>query len=84
MSARVVCRTRRRGEGRCRACKQPIRVGEQYRELVAVRCDAFNEPFVRETIHESCIFGAEARAWWEPRNWPIRRLARKGSRPSDG
>lgn len=77
MSVRVVCRTRRRGEGTCRSCKQPILVGEEYRELVAIREDFADVPYLRETIHERCIFGTDARAWWEPRGWTGRRRRRR-------
>lgn len=65
MSARVTEHTRTRGEGRCRACKGPIRPGERYRQLVAINEEAFDGDYVRETAHTACVSGSE---WWELRD----------------
>lgn len=46
-------------------CNLPIRPGDRYRRLIAVRCEAFDRSFVSLTIHAGCIgVDRDSQAWW--------------------
>lgn len=53
---RITLRTRRLPRRvACYECGGRIEVGEQYRELVAIRSEAFDRPFTRLVAHDSCV-----------------------------
>lgn len=47
----------------CSACELPIRVGDVYRSLVAVREEWAERSFVRQVFHEGCGEFRPGRGW---------------------
>lgn len=58
---RVTEHTRRKPDGpECMSCAAHIQPGERYRQLVAIRHDAFNSDFELWTAHADCVRHEEA------------------------
>lgn len=50
----------------CACCALPIAAGDEYRQLIAIREDFADRPFVRALAHEDCA--ARDGEWWRLRS----------------
>ena len=48
--------TRRKPGAECCACRLPIEPGEQYREMIGIRSEAFERDYARRIAHRTCVF----------------------------
>lgn len=61
---RCIQHTRRRSGGRCCICDLPYRVGEIYRELVAINEEWHDGSFYRRTVHNACLSTETQHEWF--------------------
>lgn len=76
MSSYVTEHTRRKPDGACVRCPDPINPGDRYRKAVHVQCDWLDRDFEIWLVHDHCAYGREE---WELTSACVSRKRREAS-----